>query len=149
MEGREAAARQGPSHPQPRAGQLEGSRTAPALGMGTFLGLGMSHGPTGGLSLGGPKASWGRAVQAGDQPCCGIGGAGADGPRGLTWSQVTLRCGDALQARHTQLGCAMVLKMHGLCFKFSTAKAFDGGCVLSLFLERRFVHCVCLEWVFL
>lgn len=59
MEGREAAARQGPSHPQPRAGQLEGTGTAPALGMGTFLGLGMSHGPTGGLSLGGPKASWG------------------------------------------------------------------------------------------
>ncbi|KAF4799990.1 hypothetical protein TURU_049762 [Turdus rufiventris] len=34
------------------------------------------------LSLAGPRASWGRAVEAGDHPCCGISGEGADGPRG-------------------------------------------------------------------
>lgn len=74
-----------------------GHQDSPSPGVGTSLGLGMSHGPTGGLGLVGPRA----AVETGDQPCCGISGAGADGPRGLPWSPGPLAlagCGDALQA---------------------------------------------------
>lgn len=60
--------------------------TAPALGGGTSLGLGTSPEPMDGLSLVGPRAGWGRAVEAADLPWIGMAGAGGDGHRGLTCS---------------------------------------------------------------
>lgn len=86
----------GPGPSQTRSRSAGGTSTAPAMGVGTSLGLGTSPGPTGGLSLIGP-----RAMEAGDQSCCGITEAGADGPRGLTWSPGSSAlegCEDALQA---------------------------------------------------
>lgn len=43
------------------------------------------HGSTGGSSSVGPMAAEAGLWGAGGQPCSGVTGAGADGPRGLPW----------------------------------------------------------------
>jgi len=68
-----------------------GTGAAPAPGVGHLPGDGDWPRPDQVVGLrGGPaqQGPWpGRAGLwgAGDRPCCGIAGAGADGPRGLTW----------------------------------------------------------------
>jgi len=81
----------GLSHPQAGAGQPGSNRAAPALGAGHLCGdrdglkPGQHVGPVGGPSSATSTARQGRLWRAGDWPCCGITGAGADGPVRLTW----------------------------------------------------------------
>lgn len=81
---------QGPSCSQPGAGWPGGTRAAPAPGIRHLCGDGDGDGLRPGCDMG-PRVglawwdSWpGRAGlrRAGEQPCCSIAGAEADGPGG-------------------------------------------------------------------
>ena len=80
---------QGLSHPQPGAGQRRTTGQLQPLASGTSLGMGTGRGwdvgPRVGPARQGPWLGRTRLWGAGDRPCCGITGTGADGPGGLTW----------------------------------------------------------------
>ncbi|KAK4823432.1 hypothetical protein QYF61_002118 [Mycteria americana] len=77
--------------PQPEAGQLGGTRAAPAPGIGHVSGdgvgmrLGQDMVPWVGPAQQGPWLGKGGPWGAGDRHCCNVSGAGTDGHGGLKW----------------------------------------------------------------
>lgn len=67
---------QGPSHPQPGAEEMGGKQSSP----------GHQAPPRGQVSPAQQVPGWAGLWAAGDQPCYGVAGAGADGPGG--WHRV-------------------------------------------------------------